>query len=94
MEDWNCNMCKEYESGIACTYCDDGSEFRRMTNADRIRAMTDEELAKFIKSVQCYSHYGNDCGYPFCHSMRGDLCNGIKNNTDKELLEWLQSEAK
>ena len=64
------------------------------TNADRIRSMSDEELAKFIRSVQCCSHYGDDCGYPFCHSMCGDWCNGIKNNTNKELLEWLQSESR
>lgn len=65
----------------------------KMTNADRIRNMTDEELAKFIHAVGCNSHYGDDCGYPFCHSMEGNLCHGIKDNTDAKTLEWLKSEV-
>lgn len=63
-----------------------------LSNAERIRRMSDEELEKFIRSVQCCSHYGTDCGYPFCHSMNGDLCNGIRDNTDTILLEWLRKE--
>lgn len=65
----------------------------KMTNADRIRNMTDEELAKFIHAVGCNSHYGDDCGYPFCHSMEGNLCHGIKDNTDARTLKWLKSEV-
>lgn len=64
-----------------------------MTNADRIRNMTDEELAKFIHAVGCNSNYGDDCGFPFCHSMKGNLCHGIKDNTDARTLEWLKSEV-
>ena len=64
-----------------------------MTNADRIRNMTDEELAKFIRAVECNSHFGDDCGFPFCHSMKGNLCHGIKDNTDARTLEWLKSEV-
>lgn len=64
-----------------------------MTNADRIRNMTDEELAKFIRAVGCNSHFGDDCGYPFCHSMEGNLCHGIKDSTDARTLEWLKSEV-
>lgn len=64
-----------------------------MTNADRIRNMTDEELAKFIHAVGCNSHFGDDCGFPFCHSMKGNLCHGIKDNTDARTLEWLKSEV-
>lgn len=57
MADWNCNLCKEYQSGIACTYCDDGSEFAKMSNADRIRAMNDEELAEFLVDVETHGYY-------------------------------------
>lgn len=63
------------------------------TNADRIRSMPDEELAKFIRAVRCCTLYGDDCGYPFCHSMKGNLCNGIKESNDEKLLDWLQSEV-
>lgn len=71
----------------------DCSSYQAMTNADRIRNMTDEELAKFIKAVGCNSHYGDDCGYPFCHSMKGKLCTGIAKKTDKKTLKWLQSQV-
>ena len=48
MSSWNCFVCKEYKEGTACTFCDDGSKFKRMTNGDHVRNMTDEELAKVI----------------------------------------------
>lgn len=64
------------------------------TNADRIRAMSDEELAKFIRAVECCSRYSADCGFPFCPSMEGNLCNGIKEKTYQYILDWLQSEVK
>ena len=69
---------------------------KKPTNADRIRNMTDEELAKFMDSVICSATYGDgeDCTFPICASMCGKLCNGIKENTNKYYLEWLQAEVK
>lgn len=56
-----------------------------MTNADRIRAMTDEELAV---SIMCPAEYDLD----FNKERR---CNGEMNrNCCKCTLNWLQSEAK
>lgn len=56
-----------------------------MTNADRIRAMTDEELAV---SIMCPAEYDLD----FNKERR---CNGETNrNCCKCTLNWLQSEAK
>ena len=49
------------------------------TNADRIRSMTDEELAGFLKEVKEDYQWANP-DYPGC-----DDCG--------EWLEWLQSEA-
>lgn len=43
---YDCLKCKECMSMIACSYCDDGSEFVRMSNAEHIRMMDDKELAK------------------------------------------------
>lgn len=38
-----------------------------MTNADRLRAMTDEEMARFLDSVQKFNIYPDakygDCGF-------------------------------
>ena len=52
----------------------------KMTNADRIRAMSDEELAEFIKHIK----------------VRAALCKAVKNNDAFEALcsaEWLQQPA-
>lgn len=52
----------------------------KMTNADRIRAMSDEELVEFIKNIK----------------VRAALCKAVKNNDAFEELcsaEWLQHPA-
>ena len=52
----------------------------QMTNADRIRAMSDKELAEFIKHIK----------------VRAALCKAVKNNDAFEELcsaEWLQMPA-
>ena len=49
----------------------------KMTNADRIRAMSNEELVEFIKNIK----------------VRAALCKAVKNNDAFEELcsaEWLQ----
>ncbi len=52
------------------------------TNADRIRSMTDEELAEFFARKSPCNHY---CNYI------GKSCNGV--SCKQGILEWLQSEA-
>lgn len=68
---------------VECTTCN-RTGFVLSTNADRIRAMSDEELAKFI-SIQ-----SDDClcaGNPKCDYHCGsDSCL-------KVLLDWLQQPA-
>ena len=52
----------------------------KMTNADRIRAMSDEELVEFIKNIK----------------VRAVLCKAVKNNDAFEKLcsaEWLKQPA-
>ena len=52
----------------------------KMTNADRIRAMSDEELAEFIKHIK----------------VRAAFCKAVKNNDAFEELcsaEWLKQPA-
>ena len=54
-----------------------GKKFNAKTNADRIRAMSDEELVEFIKNVK----------------VRAALCKAVKNNDAFEELcsaEWFQ----
>ena len=58
------------------------SEEKPKTNADRIRAMTDEELAELLRDTQCNTcaWQGNDCDY-------ADECKA-------ERLEWLKQVSK
>ena len=57
-----------------------GKKFNAKTNADRIRAMSDEELAEFIKHIK----------------VRAAFCKAVKDNDAFEKLcsaEWLQKPA-
>lgn len=51
----------------------------KMTNADKIRNMTDEELAEFLKEVKADYQWANP-NYPDCEDYT-------------EWFDWLQSEA-
>lgn len=67
-----------YFDAFYCPRC--GGMFKEkkiMTNADRIRAMSDEELVEFIKNIK----------------VRAALCKAVKNNDAFEELcsaEWIQ----
>ena len=66
--------CKLYPRCYGC------NAFRNPTNADRIRAMNDEELVEFIKNIK----------------VRAALCKSVKNNDAFDELcsaEWLQQPA-
>ena len=72
---WNDGKCR------ATSNC----EHKAVTNADRIRAMSDEELAEFIRDVsyECQDAYCGPhcqiCSYPWCSSER--------------TMEWLKQPA-
>lgn len=55
---WNCRLCKT-ESDL-CKDCHEGSEFKRMSQADKIKSMSNEELAEFfselIKDTKMHSY--------------------------------------
>jgi len=42
MSEWNCFTCKKQNNDAVCFRCENGSEYIKQTNADRIRSMTDE----------------------------------------------------
>ena len=65
----------------------------RMTNADRIRSMSDEELAEFIDDIAAYVATGKYCtgflhvsGFPY-------TCFDTKKCCEKHVVEWLQQPA-
>lgn len=85
---YTCGAGTPEEAETNCTYFIRGEctasfcEYRRKkrTNADRIRAMSDEELVEFIKNIK----------------VRAALCKAVKNNDAFEELcsaEWLKQSA-
>ncbi len=48
----DCMKCANYKKADCLCACDNGESFKPITNADRIRAMSDEELALFIHNVE------------------------------------------
>lgn len=77
----DCRQCADYEW---CAKNEECGMFKQkqMTNADRIRAMTDEELADKFEEIQLKTvkAYGND-----------DLL--LKGELKKYWLDWLKEEA-
>ena len=68
-----------YDDG-KCHYKGECGHKAPLTNADRIRAMSDEELVEFIKNIK----------------VRAALCKAVGNNDAFEELcsaEWLQQPA-
>lgn len=62
-------------------------EIGPVTNADKIRSMTDEELADFIQRVQFGDFSNLDYGKTFC-----DICDG-QYECDDCLKSWLKQPA-
>ena len=59
----------------------------KITNADRIRAMTDEELAEFITPVKCVDCHLLDCG------VEEEMLNGKRRTCQERVLDWLKQES-
>lgn len=86
MAEWNCFKCKNEDDIALCSRCEDGSEYIIKTNADRIRSMTDEELAEFL-------HDFDECDY--CDKAECDSCtrDDCDTHSVKSLVAWLQKEC-
>ena len=65
----------------------DCNYFREMTNADRIRAMTDEELAAFINRIVICHHLRNAGNCEKCPIHPAKPCD------TEGIAEWLQQPA-
>jgi len=83
----DCNVCingKMPSYSATCVECGlSRKNYKPINNADRIRSMTDEELAEIFAN--------NDCGYCRIH----DFCfaKGSAINCDDVWLEWMKEEA-
>lgn len=48
----DCRNCANVDNEY-CFACDNGNQFKPMTNADRIRSMSDEDFSHFLFGIQC-----------------------------------------
>ena len=78
--------CKHYPTGVMCTICENGNRFepKSMTNAQKIRSMTDEELAEWFLKIQ-YDVSDYYCG--------GHSCEPTLPTGKESWLYWLRQEA-
>lgn len=75
----NCQHNSNSRDDEPCCRCDS-----RQTNADRIRNMSDEELAEFL----AYNAYCEEC-----YVEKDDSCCYPDGTCKKKHLDWLKSEA-
>ena len=80
--------CRKFSDNTAISYCVMGPcPEQKLSNADRIRAMTDEELAEFISRIEI-GYFGPQVyGKTFC-----DMCK-VQDKCDDCRLWWLQQPA-
>lgn len=84
----DCPHCVFEKTESNCQGCFEGSHYKPkpVTNADRIRTMTDEELAEWITEL-------TDCTvYP--HTRKDAPCVSIGQTCAASWLDWLKQEAK
>lgn len=86
-EDNKCEFYSDYGKGIV-SYCDfDDCEEKKLSNADRIRHSSDEELAEWI-SNEIWKAFAQGAGNPFFNQEEA-----VKLEK-QEWLDWLKEEAK
>lgn len=96
MADWSCNKCNHNikEEFDICCECHRGSKFKEksISNGDKIRAMSDEELAEFIGNYRP-EHIANDWCLNLCPDRKDGDCDCPYGGYETA-LGWLKSEAK
>lgn len=83
----NADICLDHREEKRLFGCTSGEPDRKVaTNADRIRSMTDEELAEILSSYCVDKSLFNKCNLRYILSD--------ENVCKKCYLEWLRSESK
>lgn len=81
------NICKFWSKDGIESYCDSYScEKKTQSNADRIRSISDEELAEWLAIL-------TDCVNCPCRDPH-DQCDTVDGSCKKQWLNWLKEEAK
>ncbi len=81
--------CRKFSDDTVISYCVMGPcPEQKLSNADRIRAMSDEELSEFISRIEIGDFGQQVYGKTFC-----DMCKG-QYKCDDCRLWWLQQPVK
>lgn len=80
MADYDCKLCKDYNTEVNCYHCENGSKFKKINNFEKIRNMSIEEMAEFINGIDRY----DDSAIIL---INGDTVIDMTSC----ILEWLQS---
>lgn len=75
-------LCRKHGVIVGCN----DVQLPPMTNADKIRSMTDEKLAESLGIL-------TDCTQCMCKNT-DDSCNIVDGTCQKQWLDWLKEEAK
>lgn len=88
----DCKRCKKYyQNKYDCAECNPDY---RITNADRIRAMSDDELAEFIvKSCDNPMLEKNEDMCDFCDKYEDEKAECNEEECKMAVVKWLKSEA-
>lgn len=81
----NCDNCRHTKKDVyeqPCSHCVALSEWEALTNADRIRAMTDEELARFLGQHSLCSRVERCPDHGKCHKCVLDWLKQPKEGAD------------
>lgn len=103
---WSEGRCKKFSDDKVISWCvEDPCEYQMPSNADRIRAMADEELADFIRNmvdencthdVACYGciNYGTHHSDPANKGTNLYECDGCPNEgIGLDIVKWLKQPA-
>lgn len=92
-----CDNCKHRDVYYKAPPCNECNGFQNwesddaMTNADRIRSFSDEEMAEFLDgATNCYCF---PCTRDINNLEHYEKCKHESGNCEKEWLEWLKGEA-
>lgn len=77
------------QSCSECRMCGERKDSNKITNADRIRNMTNEELAEFIHNI-CTDF---EDGEPILTLCLGENCDIEISDSYGDIKEWLEGEA-
>jgi len=85
-----CETCKDTTCMNYSTRVTECLDYERMTNADRIRAMTDEELANFIGGI--FTMERDVCGCYDPHTVVTQEPR-VEIRDFSDMIEWLKEEV-